>query len=324
MVAGRKERLQLYLETLLELPMLRACALLQAFLNLQEDAHYCQTLTVCPICTVINRKAPTAIMADWLRQDGRLVQQVNCSVHGALTTLLSDNATSYEQIAFQPLHCLVNTLNPAASALLHRTSTVAIHDVALGLGDPTADLHNLADTIATINPDERAGRKGFTRTLVRFDGIRCASASVLNAAMRQALQLTPKQRVAVCTSPDRLLALAELPDSVLLNPRVYPSVRLHLKRGYETQTRHDLVTCLGSLAAYTDMQVAVELLVERPWPDLSLLFESLLRHKAMIRWIGVGLTRNSSQLMKVGGSSFRHFAVLNFLQRVFVVERVTK
>ena len=299
-MASRKEKLQQYLQTLLELPLLRASALLQAFLAVTiVDAVLCKTLTTCPICTMIARKPPTAILAQWLRVDGRVLQQASCTLHGQLNTLLSDDAEAYQGTALQPLHLLCDAVDPGASPLNADVSTAALHDVSLGHDAQPTEPSALADIIATLNPNERAGARGFTRTLVRFDGMRFKHASNLNEAMKTALSLTSKQRVSVCASPDRMQALADLPDSVLLNPRVYPSLRLHLRRGYETQTRQDLVGCLGSLAAYEDVSVAIELLVEQPYPELGLVLQSVLRHKAMLRWVGVALSRSSSQLMKV-------------------------
>ena len=71
--------------------------------------------------------------------------------------------------------------------------------------------------------------------------------SVLNAKIRLVLsQVPPNCMVLVESSTDRLVALVNHPESVLLNSKVFPIVKMYVKAGNEEDAEDELLRyCKG-------------------------------------------------------------------------------
>lgn len=196
------------------------------------------------------------------------------------------------------------TVGTAVSAAAGGFPWPAVHDIALhGTDRGLLSEGALADSLDIINPTEGRGSgsasgASLTRTLLRLRAAAGGDVVALNVLLRHALLLTRGKRLAVELAGERMAALARLPDTALLSPRVYPQLRLLVRRGHELAARTELVAALGELASFEDIAVAAELCVEKPWPDLTPLFDSLLRHKRMVRVIFVTLVRSAQQVMR--------------------------
>merc|ERR1719326_912974 len=104
----------------------------------------------------------------------------------------------------------------------------------------------------------------------------------VNEAMKVALPLTRGHRVVLELNAACMTEVAALPDSCLLVPRVYPLINITIPANKVEECRLQLVVALGEIAAYHDINVAVDMCIAHPFPDLSSCFDSL-RSKRMVR-----------------------------------------
>ena len=303
---------------------------MRSFLGARQDAYLYTTATLCPACSVGERRPHAFLPAD-VRFDLSLgaVQRASCARHGEQTLLLAGSPALswrlFEQSApalqaheARAMYAPQGGLSHAAQRLAqlclrshnamrgqHATAAgaasawPAVHDVSVvdaqrQLVTPEA----LAAHLRRINPEE-ASKDGKRRTLLRLRApLYAGELEALNALLKHALEATRGRRLCLELSPERHAAIARLPDAVLLSPRVYPHVRGFVKRGQELSARMEFVSAMGELASFEDISVAAELCVEKPWPNLEPLFDSLLRHKTMVRLVVVTLGRAAQQVLR--------------------------
>jgi hypothetical protein len=308
------------------------------FLGARQDAYLYATATVCPACTVGERR-PHAFLPARVVFDLNLgaVQRATCPHHGEQALqlaaspalawrLMEPTIAGINAQTAQDTYALAPALPRAArrlarlcalsSAAARRgpsgggdgppedgpaaSAWPAVHDVSVVT--PSRQLLTEAQLEAhldRVNPKEAAMKDGGQRTLLRLRApLFAGDIASLNALLKHALAVTRGRRLCLELAPERHAAIAQLPDSVLLSPRVYPHVRGYVKRGRELNARMELVAAMGELASFEGISVAAELCVERPWPDLEPLFDSLLRRKMMVRLIVVTLGRPVQQVMR--------------------------
>lgn len=196
------------------------------------------------------------------------------------------------------------SISAPASAASGSSSAAPATSASLDSGVALISEGELSTRLDHVNPLEATDQAptAHFRTLLRFRTPASSDIAGLNRLLQHGLFLTRGRRVVVEGTPERIAALTRLPDSAMLSPRVYPQLHLLVHRGRELPARMELVAALGELASLEDIAVATELCVERPWPDLGPLFDSLLRHQKMVRLIVVTLQRSPQQIMRAAAT----------------------
>lgn len=95
---------------------------------------------------------------------------------------------------------------------------------------------------------------------------------------------------------ERMIDLSRLPDSALLQARVYPVITMFVSSGQETEAVSQLKECVECLKDLSDMVVLVSLIVDHPFPDLGAILTYLRSQSRIVRFVSLTWERSTSQL----------------------------
>eukprot|EP01012_Entosiphon_sulcatum_P031319 TRINITY_DN3933_c0_g1_i1.p1 TRINITY_DN3933_c0_g1~~TRINITY_DN3933_c0_g1_i1.p1 ORF type:complete len:562 (+),score=74.13 TRINITY_DN3933_c0_g1_i1:1054-2739(+) len=98
-------------------------------------------------------------------------------------------------------------------------------------------------------------------------------------------------RVLVESSSERLVSLINYPDSVFLDPRVYPSLKICVEPNNEEEAERELRDYCKALQSIREISTIVTLAVSRPVPRLAPMLTLMRRQPGVIRGIVINLER---------------------------------
>jgi hypothetical protein len=110
-------------------------------------------------------------------------------------------------------------------------------------------------------------------------------------------QLLPGELMLVNASHDRLIALSEFENSIMLKPRVYPAMKYYLRAGDEALCLKELKELLSALQIVSDMKMVVTISLELPLPNISELLAFIRQQRGFIKLIEFSLERSPRQIM---------------------------
>jgi len=153
---------------------------------------------------------------------------------------------------------------------------------------------------------------------LRINGKLATNIETLNAKVKFAVQNTNNNTVLLELSFDRIDALSKLPDSVLLNPLVYPSVHIYIQKGNEDRDVAELKKSLQPLKQFSNLQIVVTLGICRPIPKMDAMMQLIRSHKGLIRFIILDMERVPNNIMKQFDSYVYCFELI--LSSLFLIE----
>eukprot|EP00002_Diphylleia_rotans_P033623 TRINITY_DN7167_c0_g1_i2.p1 TRINITY_DN7167_c0_g1~~TRINITY_DN7167_c0_g1_i2.p1 ORF type:complete len:427 (+),score=88.00 TRINITY_DN7167_c0_g1_i2:371-1651(+) len=134
--------------------------------------------------------------------------------------------------------------------------------------------------------------------VVRVSGKLANDIAKLNEKILFVESLLPEKcRILLDISFERLIAIAELPNTALLKSRIYPSVRYYVPRDGEQQCIDEIQSLIRSLASIDGIQLVVTLCVDRPLPRFGPILRFLRSHVGFIRFITISYERSPSEMM---------------------------
>ncbi|EGD75440.1 hypothetical protein PTSG_06515 [Salpingoeca rosetta] len=291
----RAAKLERFLGTLVAAPDIRETFVVRHFLGVYDNARLYQTLTYCPTCIFSLRRQPALLPAAVSTRDGVVVLEASCPAHaqrrrgtskaaenkaGKLECTLCSDASVFLRWAASTiavsakLRACATPSTFAHTAQAHPPCVKRIPLLRAGKPIPEEELVSMCTAAVAT---ERAAGSSFARKrlAVMFSDPQTYDRDAVNAAVHAALPHTRRHRVVLELNPTCMAAVAALPNSCFLSPRVYPLVTTTIPANMVSRSRMALIVALGELAAFNNMNAAVDINITRPFPDLTTIFDSL-------------------------------------------------
>eukprot|EP00698_Gefionella_okellyi_P013133 TRINITY_DN3582_c0_g1_i1.p1 TRINITY_DN3582_c0_g1~~TRINITY_DN3582_c0_g1_i1.p1 ORF type:complete len:509 (-),score=102.28 TRINITY_DN3582_c0_g1_i1:437-1963(-) len=271
----------------------------------KEEPIY-ETRSVCPVCSVIERKGFEWIPA-FVYQKGNCVWlRYQCKMHGERQTLYCSDAGFFRKVLSysealsaydgkRPTHALsAQYLRRMLRYQSDATNHPLMAEVSVFRSGQFASDGEIKATVNHIlsiyDPS--------MRFVLKVCGRLCNDIAMFNeklAFIETVLKLGP---IVVELSYDRLIALSQLQDTALLRGRFYPSVKMFVRPGDEAQCLRELQELLSALKAIEGIQVIVTLSLERPFPRLDSILQLLRSEHGYVKFIQLSLERSPKKIIQ--------------------------
>eukprot|EP00039_Didymoeca_costata_P006214 m.88394 g.88394 ORF g.88394 m.88394 type:complete len:581 (-) comp13162_c0_seq3:2347-4089(-) len=303
MVESRKKQLNKYFQGIIQRESLTESVVFRVSMELTDGMKFYDTLGVCPVCMVVDKEGMNWIPACLQENRDKVYHIVKCSKHGNFRTLRCASAGFFKRMVSRSLRGGLSTksqpyLGCHAEVDIARKKATTIGKQCVVWDFPLYDRSGFVpdDTIR-----EACVAAVDHRAILRVQGKLADDIQELNRKILLAATSTSSVIIAEL-SHDRIIELSELPNSAILNRHVIPAIRYFVQPGEEMRCHQDLVHTIGKLSEVLDIQVYITLLVERPFPDLTIVLKMLRRHAELVRFIMIALARPPSDIIKIANA----------------------
>lgn len=104
--------------------------------------------------------------------------------------------------------------------------------------------------------------------------------------------------ILVQLSFERLILLSRLSNTAFLQPKIFPSLKMYLRKGDERQCMDDIDQVLLSMKEFVGIKVIITLSIEYPFPSLSEILANLRKHSGFVKLIEITLERSPSKIVE--------------------------
>lgn len=263
-----------------------------------------KSFSICPICAFVTQKKFEWIDAQVVERGKDVWLTRKCPIHGVQDLYYCSNSDFFKRMLKYLPGVLENQKGSVFNLdeLKKRVSfqcpeiynqplimDMTLWDAPKKRFFPDDELLQVLGKITQIYPRD----KNF---IIRLGANLTDDINALNARVKFVCNQTPNP-VLLDLTFERLLALARMKDSILLDSRVHPSVRTYLSRGNETKDTLELEQLFLDMRKIRNLHVVVTLVIRRPFPDLTELIRTLRANAGLVRYIVLHLERGPEYIM---------------------------
>jgi acyl carrier protein len=281
----------------------------------QTDRVLYDTFSVCPQCALIDKRGMIMSPAKIVQLNSHIWLTADCQKHGPRKTLVCRDAAFFHRLTSYAKH--YEAQQPSANQNQSPASAVAAATTNVG-SQPILEMEELLRAMQ-VSPNSQYEHWPLVSELKLFvQGefvrdieieeellrIRAMYPSGYSFVIRLTGGLVPKELmpelnrkissileygaakecpILVDLSFERMIDLANLPDSVLLKGLIYPLVRYFLIKGEEKQCVSELTDVLEAVSTIEDIQVALAINVDAPYADMKPILDFVKSNKNLIR-----------------------------------------
>lgn len=290
-----------------------------------------RTYSICSRCMIRDRRGISWRDGEVREREGVVVLVCICPTHGRSETVYSSDAGFFRYaMSFTPSNPLP-PMPPAPAAPRE------IEDL-VGLGGPmgTIGAPPRANNLPLVAEIEVFGRDGLaaadqTRAevarwlslypndhgfVVKVLGRTCLDMPGLNQRCAEIHGQIGGRAMMLELPFDRWESFVGLEGSALLLPKVFPSVLMYLHSGQERQDVENLARAVDALATIRGIGVALHLVIDRPFPDLSPMMDFIVSRRGLVRYVVFSTSRRPAEIMAGldGGATVDPMEVLGVIE----------
>ncbi|GAB5363404.1 hypothetical protein AAMO2058_000880000 [Amorphochlora amoebiformis] len=270
-----------------------------------------ETRTICPHCAVVDGKEFTStIPAQVIHKSGRILLSATCPTHGKISTLITKNVPFFKQMRLFDVKSTACEREHLEEITKRTTS-----DKSLKHHHHPLILHvNLFEKGAFVRRSRIERQVNDFRKSYEGEGapkfvlqLNCGLVPKqdiprMNEYLRkiEADYFDSKCPIIVNMPTDRLMDLAKLPRTILLNPRVFPSAKIFLTSVSSDNGKSIalLDTLILKLQEIQPIKLILDILVDRPCPRLDMVFKLFSKYPKMLPILMLTTWRSPTELYR--------------------------
>lgn len=256
--------------------------------------------------------------------------RVPCSEHGPQHTLVSSDASFFKKWLSEDLHSMpqlrsIEDLAPQLSLDARKKRLPLSFDLPLFKNDQFLSDDEIRAHLERIRASYPTGRQ----FVMRLSGRLARDMAALNAKILLAHRLLVQgEPILVSVSFERLVLLADLPDSCFLKPRIFPAMKYYLRKDDEHLCYQEMTQLLRVLQEFQGIKTVFSISIETPWPDLKNILALLRSHRGLIKVVELQLERSPRRMVETVSTAVQqgqrlHEDAVDALQALQMIEAAT-
>ncbi len=271
------------------------------------------TLSLCPVCSFVDKKGvgkeqwkQASIVQD---TNDKVLQIVSCEQHGTQTITVSSDINFFRKMLKYTPGVMDTTLDTVLdieeieNRIRYKNTEFYNHplivDVEMFVPGGTEFLsdevllRDITRATAPIPPQKNY--------ILRLNGKLTRELEKLNQKIKKVLErqrMFNENPVLLELSYDRISELSQLPDTVLLDNLVHPSIQVYVQHGQEDKDAEELERAFHTLRGINNMQVVLRLVISRPLPNLDRILRDIRYNmRGFTRFVVIEVERTPQQIM---------------------------
>ncbi|KJE91939.1 hypothetical protein, variant [Capsaspora owczarzaki ATCC 30864] len=269
-----------------------------------------RTMSVCPKCCILDKKGLVWTNAVVKQSHHTVHLVIGCTLHGSFTLEYSANADHFKRALIhslprsptESLHGFIGdieNIQQAKKAIQLSTSSKnlpSMIELSVFDGEQPVSDDDLRQQIILLTSSFPPSRQ----FVLKVKGELAADMELLNEKVLFVERTAPTQPAPLLldVSFERLMLLIRLPDSCLLNRRIYPCIKYYIPKGMESEVEGEINSALEELEQeITGIQVMIDICVERPFPVLTNIIANLREKSSMVRVVNISMERPPREII---------------------------